>query len=218
MEAGGFEGGDRGRGLDIVHRHGLIQKKKKKKNATSPLFIKAILSHYIVAVPVSSCYWNIYFFLFLSFSLSLSSCSRLFFRWRDVSIFFSDIYFREDSLESIEKIEREGFICVCVTFRIISYRFGQIESRYVICWRSVGSSLIAEEEVRFCRGFRMQMMFDRPSSLVNNSFSNGGNFFQELFLFFSMNDRFFFLLIIFVRTFYPPEYFVRNSRYIYIYR
>lgn len=91
-------------------------KKKKKKNATSPLFIKAILSHYIVAVPVSSCYWNIYFFLFLSFSLSLSSCSRLFFRWRDVSIFFSDIYFREDSLESIEKIEGEGFICVCVTF------------------------------------------------------------------------------------------------------
>lgn len=96
----------------------------------------------------------------------------------------------------------------------LSIRIDRISVRdlLAVCW------LIAEEEVRFCRGFRMQMMFDRPSSLVNNSFSKVEEIFfrRWLFLFFSMNDRFFFLLIIFVRTFYPPEYFVRNSRYIYI--
>lgn len=92
--------------------------------------------------------------------------------------FFGDIYFRVEP--RVLRKSREGDLCV--TFRIISDRFGNISVNGERCCGLLVYG-IAEEvrRVRFCRGFRMQMMFDRPSSLRLITFSNGGNvFFGDL--------------------------------------
>lgn len=140
-----------------------------------------------MAVPVSSCYWNIYlfFFFFAFFTFGFSLFRFVYFLIaREMEgeefgfFFFGDIYFRVEP--RVLRKSREGDLCV--TFRIISDRFGNISVNGERCCGLLVYG-IAEEvrRVRFCRGFRMQMMFDRPSSLRLITFSNGGNvFFGDL--------------------------------------
>lgn len=151
-------------------------------------FIKAILSHYTQCGCASFLLLLEYLFFFFFFCLLylwlFFVSFRLFFdRERDGGggvwiFFFGDIYFRVEP--RVLRKSREGDLCV--TFRIISDRFGNISVNGERCCGLLVYGIAEEVRgVRFCRGFRMQMMFDRPSSLRLITFSNGGNvFFGDL--------------------------------------
>lgn len=149
-------------------------------------FIKAILSHYTQCGCASFLLLLEYLFFFFAFFTFGFSLFRFvyFLIAREMEgeefgfFFFGDIYFRVEP--RVLRKSREGDLCV--TFRIISDRFGNISVNGERCCGLLVYG-IAEEvrRVRFCRGFRMQMMFDRPSSLRLITFSNGGNvFFGDL--------------------------------------